>query len=280
MNEFFNEHYFENTPVYIKAYISNIDKEDWGYRIEIKDKIKTSKAIVFDQKNILDESLVGKQIEFLGKFSSKYNNFNIIDFRIKELIDSNLYPKVDDNNYSKYLSYIERHIEMINDDNLRKSTNQFIIDNSQKFRINPASVKYHHCLEGGLIQHIAESLQAMTLLLKASLSKGVNSDICRASIVFHDSGKLDSYDINKGNFSITEYEKKIGYHNVGSMMYAKLYLEKFLVDIELQNEILHCIASHHGSTTTGALSEPKTKEAIIVYLCDYYSGMMDSLQYK
>lgn len=91
----------------------------------------------------------------------------------------------------------------------------------------------------------------------------------------HDIGKVE--ELSSNEYGVAEYEAAgnlFGHTQLG----IKLFLEETekcsIVPGQVQ-DVLHCLASHHGKTEWGALVEPKTLEAKAVAAVDYIDSRLD-----
>lgn len=273
LTEFFNT---DKSKTEVKALVVKEENKNYGKELTIRDKYTKSILRIFGEKK---DGFLNKQITFLADYSDKYSSFVTENYYLSDVIDDDINPSLSSSILDSYSLKLKEFIVSINDEKLRSVMLDFYNKYISIYRKTPASINNHHVMAGGLLVHTVEALEAMEVLLSLEKSKGINRDICIAGIIFHDSGKTKSY-INEGDFDfkISDFERKVGYHIVTSMMIASRVLSS--VDSNLRDEILHAVASHHGSVHTGSLSEPQTKEAMIVYISDYYSGMLDSLDYQ
>jgi len=138
----------------------------------------------------------------------------------------------------------------------------------------PAALKYHHAYIGGLAEH---TLNVVRIVKAVSLCyNSVERDLLIAGALLHDIGKVDSYKFEiKSN--MTDEGKLLDHIYLGMKRIDKeieefnkrrIELFKNLFPEDLRLKLLHLIASHHGTKSQGALTEPLTKEAYILYLAD------------
>jgi 3'-5' exoribonuclease len=254
------------------GFVSGIREDKFGCVLFVSDKDRTINLRIWNvQKHEISQTLENFVIwDFdYSKYNDKYKSMVIEDIDLvglktiendKDFFDS-IFKKVDS---QLYLNKIREIINFnIEDDNL-KSVLEDILDTYREDFLNQrASTQYHHSYKGGLIFH---TWQVMEIALNNSRQfKDVHLDIILAGAFMHDLGKLFSYDENG---SITEKERKIGYHIVGSLEIAY----KFLKDIDYIDDIIHIITSHHGCKEWGALVSPNTLEATIVFTADMLSS--------
>lgn len=150
----------------------------------------------------------------------------------------------------------------------------------EKLRNCPAATRIHHSYQGGLLIHTAEVLELCRSIVESSIKRYpfINKDVVYASAILHDIGKVYTYRINElGIAESVTTEKMIG-HLFYGMNLVQTVADKMKFEQEFVNEVLHCIASHHGLVEWGSLKEVQSIEAGIVSRVDYISsrnGMVD-----
>lgn len=149
----------------------------------------------------------------------------------------------------------------------------------------PAAAKVHHAFQGGLLIHTAEVLELCRVYVEASEKRYsfINKDVVYASAILHDIGKVETYSFNE--LGLAQQEKTE--HIIGHIFYG-MHLVQQVAD-EWNNkanikdyveEVLHCIAAHHGTREWGSIVEPASLEAGLVSRVDYLSsrnGMMEKV---
>jgi len=145
---------------------------------------------------------------------------------------------------------------------------------------SPAATGVHHTYQGGLLVHTAEVLELCKAQARATHPKYnfINTDVLFAAAILHDIGKVDTYRINEIGIAESLPNERI----IGHMFYA-MYLvrhvgEELEMDKQWLEEVMHCIASHHGQKEWGSYKECQSIEAGILSRVDYVSsrdGMME-----
>ena len=154
----------------------------------------------------------------------------------------------------------------------------------EKLKTCPAAVMVHHTYSGGLLIHTAEVLALAKAYVESSPPRYgfVNCDVLYAAAILHDIGKMETYDWNEFGTTHQLLNEKIITHIFYAMNLVQVVASegKVKVQSEFVNELLHCIAAHHGSREWGALVEPQSLEAGIISRLDYISsrnGMMEKV---
>jgi len=149
-------------------------------------------------------------------------------------------------------------------------------------RACPAATHIHHQYHGGLLVHTAEVLEMCRAVVESSRRRYpfINQDVVYSSAILHDIGKAYTYSINEmGAAESLLTEKTIGH------LFYGMHLVQNAGDAspdnkEFVDEVLHCIATHHGLPEYGSLKVVQSIEAGILSRVDYISsrnGMVDSV---
>jgi 3'-5' exoribonuclease len=138
----------------------------------------------------------------------------------------------------------------------------------------PAATTKHHDYKGGLLVHTHEVFKNALSLYEANKDSGIKKDVLLAGAWLHDIGKTVTYFIDEESPECTEQENKVGHPTYScSIVYAYALKSKFK-DQDFLNDLMHCIASHHGRIDWNAIVEPKTIEAHILHTADNISSKM------
>ena len=91
----------------------------------------------------------------------------------------------------------------------------------------------------------------------------------------HDIGKIE--ELSSNGYGVAEYEAEgnlFGHTQIGIKLFLE-EVEKYSITTDQIQDVLHCMASHHGKAEWGALVEPKTLEAKAVAAVDYIDSRLD-----
>lgn len=141
-------------------------------------------------------------------------------------------------------------------------------DNRRAYCQAPAALSVHHCFRGGLLEHV---LSLARLAIPLYEHYRLRRDLILAGCVLHDIGKIRELNYDCAIGYSTE-GTLIGHISIGLQMISEACnaIEGF--PQKLKVEILHMVASHHGSLSFGSPKVPMFREAIVFSLMD----MMDS----
>lgn len=149
-----------------------------------------------------------------------------------------------------------------------------------KLKVCPAAISVHHAYQGGLLVHTAEVLNLCVAIAGACEKYSfINSDVLFASAILHDIGKVNTYCINDlGMATVLPAERQLGHIFYGMNLALNVGAEKG-VPQDFVDEVVHCIAAHHGRIEWGSVKEVQSIEAGILSRADYISsrnGMVES----
>ncbi len=135
----------------------------------------------------------------------------------------------------------------------------------RQFANAPAARNMHHAYIGGLMEHTLSMAQLAIHL--SGHYPFVNRDLLLAGTLLHDMAKTIEYDISK-SFSFSEDGRLVGHITRAVVLVEKAAVE--LGDIPEDNlrQLIHLIASHHGTQEWGSPVVPKTIEAVLLHQLD------------
>jgi len=133
------------------------------------------------------------------------------------------------------------------------------------FSTSPAAKMMHHAYIGGLLEHTL-SMAAVAGLMARHYGH-VDRDLLISGVLLHDLGKIRSYSIDP-SFQMTSDGRLVG-HIVDGIMMVERAAEQ-LGDIPRANlsDLVHLIASHHGTQEWGSPVVPQTLEAVLLHQID------------
>lgn len=142
--------------------------------------------------------------------------------------------------------------------------------NLDRFSHWPAAEELHHAYIGGLLEHSLEVAHLADAIIQ--VIPGADRDVAVAGALLHDIGKLDAYVVNT-TFSASDEGRLVG-HVLTGFHRVKVACAAGHAPEDLTLQLLHIVASHHGSVEYGAAREPATREAIVVHFADELSAQL------
>lgn len=127
------------------------------------------------------------------------------------------------------------------------------------WRLAPCSRAGHHAYLGGLLEH---TVAVATLAHEAcQLHPGLNSDLLLTAALVHDVGRVREFTYG-ADIGLTDEGRLLGHLVIGERMLTARF--EGVLDEPRQLALLHCVLSHHGSSSApgGRFHSP---EALALY---------------
>ena len=181
------------------------------------------------------------------------------DQNLSELLPASLRPR------EEMLLELRATINSLNNP-WQELTAHILLEESflQEYTSAPAARSMHHGYIGGLLEH-SLSMAAIAAQL-ADHYPHINKDLLIAGALLHDMGKTAEYSI-ANSFAITDDGRLVGH-----IVRAIIYIEKAAADLNFPEEelrqLVHLVASHHGTLEWGSPATPKTLEAVLLHHID------------
>lgn len=135
----------------------------------------------------------------------------------------------------------------------------------RQFANAPAARNMHHAYIGGLLEHTLSMAKLANFL--ASHYPFVNRNLLMAGTLLHDMAKTIEYDISK-SFSFSEDGRLVGHITRAVVLVEKAAVELGDIPEDDLRQLIHLIASHHGTQEWGSPVVPKTIEAVLLHQLD------------
>ena len=186
-------------------------------------------------------------------------------------------------------NYILASTRALGDPRLRALCETFLNEWGDRFQRSAAARNYHHARRGGLVEHTAQMMRLAEKI--APLYPALNSDLLRAGILFHDSGKLWENHLPETGFTMPfdERGELIGHISIGlelvNSLWRKLQTDAVIsaekdfspASEDVRMHLLHLIASHHGEMQFGSPVFPKTPEAMALHYIDNLDARLEMM---
>ncbi len=235
--------------------------------LTLTDRTGTIQALLFDCDSIPTEYKIGDPVLVGGTFSRRYNNINLQQVtKYSGSLDRDDFIAKSCRDIDEMWVGLLQTIGSIKSSQLKDLLLGIFLDEDieKKFKIWPAAQEVHHPYIGGLLEHtstVARLCEQSGQLYKADM------DLLLTGALLHDIGKLQELDC----------DLTIAYTDIGGLLRHSVLGCFFVRDRisgikdfpELfRDGLLHIIASHHGKIEWGAMVEPMTLEAFLVYIAD------------
>jgi 3'-5' exoribonuclease len=157
----------------------------------------------------------------------------------------------------------------------------------EKFSVCPAATSVHHCYKSGLLVHTAEVLDLARANIECCIKRYpfYKKDVVYASAILHDIGKVNTYSINDFGAAIVKHTE----FTIGHLFYGMNLLQSVVDEhssignnyiTDWSNEVMHCVAAHHGDPMYGSIAVIQSLEAGLLSRVDYISSRNGMVEYK
>lgn len=203
--------------------------------------------------------------EYRGKLQFKIDRIRKITEEDNVNIDDFVptAPYKSDDMYEKVLDYICK----IENEDIRKITENIILSCEDKLMNYPAAKSNHHSVKGGLLYHITTMLRSGEKLLE--IYENLNSDLVYAGVILHDIAKI--YEMNSSELGIvSEYTMEgqlLGHITLGINLIETAGREVG-ADREVVVLLEHMILAHHYEPEYGSPKKPMIPEAELLHHLD------------
>lgn len=145
----------------------------------------------------------------------------------------------------------------------------------------PAGRTAHHSLEGGLLKHISEMFDIYSNLANSEVCENLRHEFVIIGVILHDYYKFREYEVESGEFKMTENGVLLGHIYQGAQFLQKMFdvvLVKhptlFFDGLDKQKAI-HTLLAHHGQMDWGSPVVPAIPEAIVLHYIDQISAKLN-----
>jgi len=162
---------------------------------------------------------------------------------------------------------------------LREVANRIYNDYKEAIMNKPATPGSHHFYKGGLLYHLYSVTKNAIKICELYPNLSVDTDLIIFGALVHDIGKTKDFkdysDDNKNNSKNGNSMDLLGHSYEGAHI-VENYLEKYEIDNQFKNQIIHMIGSHMNEYSEwGALVLPKMLEVIIINYADSMDAYLE-----
>lgn len=145
----------------------------------------------------------------------------------------------------------------------------------KRFCFQSAAKSVHHGFVGGLLEHTLSVAKVSDFF--ADMYPILNRDLLLSAAIFHDIGKLEELSAFPEN-DYTDEGQLLGHIMIGAEMIGLRVKEIPDFPKKLENELKHCILTHHGELEYGSPKKPALPEAIALSFADNMDAKMETLK--
>ncbi len=175
--------------------------------------------------------------------------------------------------YSQLLTYVKS----VQNPYLSRLLNLLFVEDQEflkAFNSHSAAKTVHHGFVGGLLEHTVGVARLCDYL--AGAYPVLKRDLLITAALLHDVGKvreLSSFPLN----DYTDEGQLVGHLVIGAQMVHDLAGKIPGFPPVLEQELVHCILSHHGELEYGSPKKPALAEAIALSLADNLDARMETV---
>ena len=183
-----------------------------------------------------------------------------------------------DNDIENMKTELFSHLNKIELPALKDLVTAFL--NDQKFMNRfcraPGGKLWHHAYIGGLLEHTL-SVIVISKFLCQHFQNIVNADLLSSAAFLHDIGKIEEFSTH-GFINYSTPGRLLGHIVLGTNMIMEKISQISDFADNLQEQIIHCILSHHGQKERGSPVVPMTLEALILNYADELDSSVAAFQ--
>ena len=253
------------------------------YNLTVSDKTASMDAKIWDiNSGAIDEFEAQDYIDIVGDVSN-YNGALQLTIRRLRVADPAEYkiedyqPKSRYNNDSMFEALM-RFVELVEDPYYRGLLNYFLIENEETarlFKSSSAAKSIHHGFIGGLLEHTLGVVRLCQVYTKAYTF--LNRDLLLTAAILHDIGKIRELSAFPEN-DYTDEGQLLGHIMIGAEMIHDAVGKMEGFPQILEDQLKHCILSHHGELEYGSPKKPALAEAAALSLADITDARMETFR--
>lgn len=251
------------------------------YSLLLQDKTGTLDAKVWELSNGIENFDSMDYIHIDGQITSFQNSLQLNIKRVRKCQEGEYDPsdfvptttKNIDEMYNEILSIISK----MTDPYLSKLVSSFFVEDKEfikAFKYHSAAKTVHHGFVGGLVEHTLGVTKLCEYM--AANYPLINRDLLISAALFHDLGKLDEISTFPEN-DYTDDGQLLGHIYIGTEKVGARIRTIPNFPKSLENELKHCILSHHGELEYGSPKKPALIEAVALTYADNTDAKLQTM---
>lgn len=187
------------------------------------------------------------------------------------------YLPVSSKNIEVMYEELVKYIHSIRNPYLNRLASSYFIEDAKfakAFQFHSAAKSVHHGFVGGLLEHTLSVVKMCDYY--AGYYPGINRDLLLTAAMFHDVGKLKELSVFPEN-DYTDDGQLLGHIIIGTEMITERIRKISGFPKKLENELKHCILSHHGELEYGSPKKPALLEALALSFADNTDAKMETM---
>ena len=226
----------------------------------------------FDAMDFIE--VTGDVINFSGNL--QMNIKRVRKAREDEYNPSDYVPVTDKSAKDMYHELVEL-LQTVENPFLSQLLKSFFVEDKaflKSFAMHSAAKTVHHSFVGGLMEHTLSVTRFCCYM--AGAYPLLKRDLLVSAALLHDIGKT----VELSDFPLNDYTEEgqlLGHIVIGAQMIHDKIKEIEGFPRMLENELIHCILSHHGELEYGSPKKPALAEAVALNLADNADARMQTL---
>ncbi len=250
--------------------------------IILQDKTGMLDGKIWDPNSLgIDEFDALDYIDVMGDVTSFAGAMQVNIKRVRKAgegeYDPADYLPVSENSTDDMYQQLRRLIDTIKNPYLSEILKKLFVENEdfiRSFQGHSAAKTVHHGFIGGLMEHTLSVAKLCDYM--AGAYPLLKRDLLISAALLHDIGKTRELSAFPQN-DYTDEGQLLGHIIIGAQMIHDMAREIPDFPQVLENELVHCILSHHGELEYGSPKKPALAEAVALNLADSTDARMETL---
>lgn len=253
------------------AYDKDIERECRSFEVTdtLKERMKVNEGKLF--QIIVDVKPYDKSEDGVSCIIHEIRVYN------GDMSENDFINSVD--NMQGYICGVISWLDSINDTLYGRIARYILQKHWEKFCRYPAASSMHHNAVGGLVMHTYSVVSSCISLY--NIYSGIygadfaNYELLIAAALIHDIGKCSEYDVGVTGETKYSTHAVLSTHIMDGMLEIKEAVTMLGCDGATEaEELVHCVAAHHGQKDWGSPVEPAMIEARILHMADNLDAEM------
>lgn len=253
------------------------------FNVQLEDKTGVIDGKIWDVASPGIEEFSANDFCFVEGEVISYNNQLQVKIKRIRVADENEYHTDDYFATSRYAKEdmakeLDNLISLVHNSNYQKLLKSFFIEDKtfrEKFLSHQGAKVVHHSFISGLLEHTVSTTKLAIAMAKNY--DDLNLDLIITASLLHDIAKIDEISSYPKN-EYTDEGYLIGHIVMGYEKVKERINKLGGFDVNEENELLHTILAHHGSTEFGSPKLPMIMEAYLVAQADNTDAKLEIMR--
>lgn len=248
----------------------------------LQDKTGTIDAKIWDPGSVgIDEFDAMDYVAVTGDITCYQGSLQMSIKRARKAKEGEYAPKdylpATDKDVEQMYAELLGYIDSVKNTYLNRLLHRFFDDGdfAKRFKGHSAAKSVHHGFVGGLLEHTVSVTRNCSYF--AENYPFLNRDLLLSAAMFHDVGKLKELsDFPENDY--TDAGQLLGHIMIGAEWVGENIRKIDGFPKVLENELKHCILSHHGELEYGSPKKPALVEALALSFADNLDAKMETMR--